>query len=131
MGILMQSALLMVLVLLNSGSTLQQLHPCDAASIGDDPNSVNGDLNMSSAAAYGHGDHHALFDYGDALSKSILFLEVQRSGRLPPNQRIQWRGDSGLSDGTDQNVRRSIDRSIANFHILNLTELIACMMHPC
>ncbi|KAL1569175.1 Endoglucanase, variant 2 [Salvia divinorum] len=38
-------------------------------------------------------------DYGEALRKSILFFEAQRSGYLPSNQRVQWRGDSGLSDG--------------------------------
>lgn len=39
------------------------------------------------------------FDYKDALTKSILFLEAQRSGKLPPNNRVPWRGDSGLDDG--------------------------------
>jgi Glycosyl hydrolase family 9 len=39
------------------------------------------------------------FNYKDALSKSILFLEVQRSGKLPKNNRVRWRGDSGLDDG--------------------------------
>ncbi|KAK8629773.1 hypothetical protein V6N13_078601 [Hibiscus sabdariffa] len=38
-------------------------------------------------------------DYSDALSKSILFFEGQRSGFLPQDQRIGWRGNSGLSDG--------------------------------
>lgn len=38
-------------------------------------------------------------NYGDALSKSILFFEAQRSGYLPGNQRVRWRGNSGLSDG--------------------------------
>ncbi|KAK6129947.1 hypothetical protein DH2020_036341 [Rehmannia glutinosa] len=38
-------------------------------------------------------------DYGQALTKSILFFEAQRSGYLPSNQRVQWRGNSGLSDG--------------------------------
>ncbi|KAL2521878.1 Endoglucanase 6 [Forsythia ovata] len=38
-------------------------------------------------------------DYGQALSKSILFFEAQRSGYLPRNQRVQWRGHSGLNDG--------------------------------
>ncbi|KAL2527711.1 Endoglucanase 6 [Abeliophyllum distichum] len=38
-------------------------------------------------------------DYGEALSKSILFFEAQRSGYLPRNQRVQWRGNSGLNDG--------------------------------
>jgi endoglucanase len=43
-------------------------------------------------------------DYKDALSKSILFFEGQRSGILPPNQRLTWRKDSALRDGSDQNV---------------------------
>ncbi|KAK6158379.1 hypothetical protein DH2020_005693 [Rehmannia glutinosa] len=38
-------------------------------------------------------------DYGQALSKSLLFFEAQRSGYLPRNQRVQWRGNSGLNDG--------------------------------
>uniref|UniRef100_A0A7N1A8Q3 cellulase n=1 Tax=Kalanchoe fedtschenkoi TaxID=63787 RepID=A0A7N1A8Q3_KALFE len=39
------------------------------------------------------------FDYKDALTKSIIFLETQRSGKLPPNHRPAWREDSGLQDG--------------------------------
>ncbi|KAJ9153067.1 hypothetical protein P3X46_026553 [Hevea brasiliensis] len=38
-------------------------------------------------------------DYQDALRKSILFFEGQRSGRLPPDQRVKWRRDSALHDG--------------------------------
>ncbi|KAL0727195.1 hypothetical protein Bca4012_023288 [Brassica carinata] len=43
-------------------------------------------------------------DYGDALNKSILFFEGQRSGKLPVNQRVLWRADSALSDGKPDNV---------------------------
>ncbi|GAB2225098.1 hypothetical protein Droror1_Dr00005884 [Drosera rotundifolia] len=43
-------------------------------------------------------------DYADALSKSILFFEAQRSGPLPSDQRAQWRGDSGLRDGSERGV---------------------------
>ncbi|GAB2233126.1 hypothetical protein Droror1_Dr00002343 [Drosera rotundifolia] len=39
-------------------------------------------------------------DYGSALSDSLLFYEAQRSGKLPDNQRVQWRGDSALTDGS-------------------------------
>ncbi|GMY07781.1 endoglucanase 4-like isoform X1 [Fagus crenata] len=46
----------------------------------------------------------ASHDYGDALSKSILFFEGQRSGKLPPNQRMTWRKDSALRDGSDIGV---------------------------
>jgi hypothetical protein len=44
-------------------------------------------------------------DYGTALTKSLLFFEGQRSGVLPPNQRVEWRGDSALKDGQDVGVR--------------------------
>jgi len=41
------------------------------------------------------------FNYGDALGKSILFYEAQRSGKLPTTNRVPWRGDSALNDGAD------------------------------
>ncbi|CAK9180264.1 unnamed protein product, partial [Ilex paraguariensis] len=44
------------------------------------------------------------FDYGDALSKSLLYFEAQRSGRLPYSQRVTWRHHSGLTDGLEQGV---------------------------
>ncbi|KAK8694299.1 hypothetical protein V6N13_071853 [Hibiscus sabdariffa] len=44
------------------------------------------------------------FDYADALAKSLLYFESQRSGRLPYNQRVTWRHHSGLTDGLEQGV---------------------------
>ncbi|KAK8648608.1 hypothetical protein V6N13_129357 [Hibiscus sabdariffa] len=44
------------------------------------------------------------FNYGQALSKSLLYFESQRSGRLPHNQRATWRHHSGLTDGLEQGV---------------------------
>ncbi|KAJ0631440.1 putative cellulase [Helianthus annuus] len=44
------------------------------------------------------------FDYGEAVDKSLLFFEAQRSGNLPGTQRVKWRGDSGLYDGYQQKV---------------------------
>ncbi|KAI3847784.1 hypothetical protein MKX03_009767 [Papaver bracteatum] len=44
------------------------------------------------------------FDYKDALTKSVLYFESQRSGRLPYNQRVHWRDHSGLTDGLEQGV---------------------------
>ncbi|KAF8379281.1 hypothetical protein HHK36_028714 [Tetracentron sinense] len=41
----------------------------------------------------------ASHDYANALSKSILFFEGQRSGKLPSSQRMNWRKDSALHDG--------------------------------
>ena len=44
------------------------------------------------------------YNYGEALQKSILFYELQRSGKLPENTRCNWRGDSALTDGADNNL---------------------------
>ncbi|KAF8414149.1 hypothetical protein HHK36_002148 [Tetracentron sinense] len=44
------------------------------------------------------------FDYNEALTKSLLYFESQRSGRLPYNQRVTWRDHSGLTDGLEQGV---------------------------
>ncbi|XP_043700438.1 endoglucanase 11-like [Telopea speciosissima] len=44
------------------------------------------------------------FDYADALAKSLLYFESQRSGRLPYDQRVTWRYHSGLTDGLEQGV---------------------------
>ncbi|XP_061962528.1 LOW QUALITY PROTEIN: endoglucanase 13-like, partial [Populus nigra] len=46
----------------------------------------------------------SVLDYGAALTKSLLYYEAQRSGKLPPNQRVQWRGDSGLKVGSDAQI---------------------------
>lgn len=44
------------------------------------------------------------FNYGEALQKSLFFFETQRSGKLPANNRVQWRGDSALQDGADNGL---------------------------
>ncbi|PAN08078.1 hypothetical protein PAHAL_1G385600 [Panicum hallii] len=43
-------------------------------------------------------------NYEDALQKSLLYFEAQRSGRLPHSQRVTWRHHSGLTDGLEQGV---------------------------
>ncbi|WVZ21306.1 hypothetical protein V8G54_008628 [Vigna mungo] len=44
------------------------------------------------------------FNYKEALTKSLIFLEAQRSGKLPSSNRVPWRGDSALDDGKLANV---------------------------
>ncbi|CAH1437190.1 unnamed protein product [Lactuca virosa] len=41
--------------------------------------------------------------YSDALRISTQFFDVQKSGRLE-NNHIEWRGDSGLQDGKEENL---------------------------
>ena len=40
-------------------------------------------------------------DYAEVLRLSNLFYEAQRSGKLPADNRIDWRGDSAVNDGSD------------------------------
>ena len=44
-----------------------------------------------------------LYGFAEALDKSLLFYEAQRSGPLPDDMRIDWRKDSALDDGDDVN----------------------------
>lgn len=43
----------------------------------------------------------ANFNYAEALQKSLYFYEAQQSGELSPNNRVEWRGPSCLTDGRD------------------------------
>ncbi|XP_042423634.1 endoglucanase 8-like [Zingiber officinale] len=62
---------------------------------------VCGVLLLMSTASVGWEQKH---DYKLALSTSLLFFEGQRSGKLPPNQRLTWRKDSALRDGQEGGV---------------------------
>jgi hypothetical protein len=66
----------------------------------------------------------AAHDYSDALYKSILFFEGQRSGRLPPNQRLRWRRDSAIHDGAEAGVR-----TISFFYFLARTQQPLASLH--
>ncbi|KAG7177447.1 Endoglucanase E-4-like 10, partial [Homarus americanus] len=57
------------------------------------------------------------YDYSQVLCMSYLFYEAQRSGPLPSDMRITWRGDSGLDDGTDKNVNLTGGYYIAGDHV--------------
>jgi len=49
-------------------------------------------------------DDGAKYNYNRVLELSILFYEAQRSGKLPTDNRIPWRHDSALNDGSDVGV---------------------------
>ena len=69
-------------------------------------------------------------NYADALEKSILFFEGQRSGKLPSNQRLTWRGNSGLSDGSTDHVcaLQNINKFEASLtQVMRSLELLTCM----
>ncbi len=54
-------------------------------------------IHAASAAPQATGE----FNYAEALQDSMLFYEIQRSGKLPADNRVSWRGDSDLTDGAD------------------------------
>ncbi|CAG8470369.1 20393_t:CDS:10 [Cetraspora pellucida] len=43
-------------------------------------------------------------DYSKLLAYSLYFYEAQRSGILPPNNRVSWRHNSAIDDGKDRGV---------------------------
>ena len=64
-------------------------------------------VNATLASAVGHGtivDDDAAapgeFNYGEALQKAIFFYEAARSGAINDNK-VDWRDDSGMQDGSD------------------------------
>jgi endoglucanase len=64
------------------------------------------------ALAYGRQG----YNYAEVLEKSLLFYEAQRSGKLPANNRIPWRGDSMLDD-RDGNIDLSGGYHDAGDHV--------------
>lgn len=62
-------------------------------------------LSLMSALFLPHSSVSAAsYNYGEALQKAIIFYEMQRSGPLPENNRVNWRGDSAVNDGADVGV---------------------------
>ncbi len=69
------------------------------------------------------------FNYGEALQKSILFYDLQRSGDLPDDFRSNWRGDSCLNDGKDAGLDLSGGFFDAGDHVkFNLPMSYTCAM---
>ncbi|HEU5470515.1 MAG TPA: glycoside hydrolase family 9 protein [Actinophytocola sp.] len=44
--------------------------------------------------------HAAVFNYAEALQKSLWFYEAQQSGPKPAWNRVNWRGNSAMTDGS-------------------------------
>jgi len=63
------------------------------------------------------------YNYSQVLELSLLFYEAQRSGKLPIDNRISWRGDSALGDrgqnGEDLTGGYYDGKQEINLHIQN------------
>ena len=67
------------------------------------PTTANPDATTEEAITNGQCTTQ-LTNYKDAIHKSLLFYEAQRSGKLPADNRIPWARDSALTDGSDVGV---------------------------
>lgn len=80
----------------------------DSASLFDGVVNTSSVLNTGNLTSIGSGYEgtkgSGKYNYGEALQKSLLFYELQRSGDLPEDVRCNWRGDSCLTDGADNNI---------------------------
>lgn len=77
--------------------TTPVVSPVVTSQISGPVSSGSAEINPTSFAVKGGGQN-----YAEALQKSFLFYEAQRSGNLDEStNRIDWRGDSGLHDGLD------------------------------
>ena len=65
----------------------------------DSTTSTESDANIVETAGESVGQQ-GKFAYGEALQKNFLFLEANRSGDLGPDNRLEWRKDSTLKDGS-------------------------------
>ena len=77
--------------------------PSSSSPSGNQPDINTDDLYADSAQYKGEVGTGS-FNYGEALQKSILFYELQRSGEVEGTVRSNWKGNSGLSDGSDNGV---------------------------
>jgi hypothetical protein len=71
------------------------------------------------------------YNYSHVLELSLLFYEAQRSGKLPLDNRIPWRGDSALGDrgqngedltGGYYDGKQEMNLRIQNLPRISLTE---------
>jgi len=69
--------------------------------------------------------HLGTYPYQEVLNKSLLFYEAQRSGPLPANNRVPWRGDSGLNDAVVGGYYDAGDFVKFGFPMASMTTILA------
>ncbi len=88
-----------------SGGTQPGSTPSSSKPSSSTPSSTSrptGGGTSSSGNTYEGTQGKGKFNYGEALQKSLLFYELQRSGDIDEKTaRTNWRGDSGMNDGSD------------------------------
>ena len=62
---------------------------------------ANGTIYDNDGGGAGGKPQTGAFNFAEVMQKSLYFYDAQRSGKLPDDFRVRWRGDSGLADGGD------------------------------
>ncbi|KAK7481405.1 hypothetical protein BaRGS_00027361 [Batillaria attramentaria] len=87
--------IMMVVLMIAAGTEKRQIHFTGTPQT---PPVTNGGPPPTGATQGSGTGAKATKDYGDAIRLSILFYYAQRSGKLPADNPIPWRGDSALND---------------------------------
>ncbi len=81
--------------------------PHDPGDSGSDPDQNDTDSGIPDPEPAFPGDGRTQtgdFNYAEAMEKSLFFYDAQRSGDLPEDFRVEWRGDSALNDGAAEGI---------------------------
>jgi len=70
-------------------------------------------------------DHPGKYPYGEVLAKSILFYEAERSGPLPSDNRVPWRGNSAMNDAILGGYYDAGDHVKFGFPMASMTTILA------
>ena len=82
----------------NPGTTPGTTTSNPATTTSDSAPSTTSSSNTESTTSSSTSCSAERYDYGEVLRLSNLFYEAQRSGDLPDDNRIPWRGDSSTDD---------------------------------
>ncbi|KAG7571338.1 hypothetical protein FFLO_00690 [Filobasidium floriforme] len=69
--------------------------------------------------------------YSDLLGNALWFYEAQRSGKLPDSNRVPWRNDSVLNDGSDWGIDLSRGYFDAGDYSINSFNLAGTLFEIC
>jgi len=70
-------------------------------------------------------DHPGKYPYDEVLAKSMLFYEAERSGPLPSDNRVPWRGDSATQDAIPGGYYDAGDHVKFGFPMAAMTTILA------
>jgi len=70
-------------------------------------------------------NHPGKYPYDEVLAKSLLFYEAERSGPLPSDNRVPWRGDSALGDAVTGGYYDAGDHVKFGFPMAAMTTILS------